>query len=78
MLANTPSTAISGIHVFRDPEINGSTAFTEAERDALGITGLLPAGVERPKDLEAFLASKLYKAERPNFMAAAARAGGAA
>jgi len=31
-----------GIDVLRDPEINKSTAFTEAEKEALGIVGLLP------------------------------------
>src|SRR6202790_3164216 len=31
-----------GIDVFREPEINKSTAFTEAEKEALGIIGLVP------------------------------------
>ena len=31
-----------GIDVLREPEINKSTAFTEAEKQALGIIGLLP------------------------------------
>jgi malate dehydrogenase (oxaloacetate-decarboxylating)(NADP+) len=31
----------------RDPQLNKSTAFTEAEREALGLTGLLPAAVDR-------------------------------
>jgi malate dehydrogenase (oxaloacetate-decarboxylating)(NADP+) len=35
-----------GIDVLRDPRINKATAFTEAEREALGLTGLLPAGVD--------------------------------
>lgn len=35
-----------GIDVLRDPEINKSIAFTEAERDALGLTGLLPSGCD--------------------------------
>jgi malate dehydrogenase (oxaloacetate-decarboxylating)(NADP+) len=34
-----------GIDVLRDPRINKSTAFTEAEREALELTGLLPSGV---------------------------------
>ena len=35
-----------GIELLRDPQRNKSTAFTEAEREALGLTGLLPSGVE--------------------------------
>jgi malate dehydrogenase (oxaloacetate-decarboxylating)(NADP+) len=35
-----------GIDLLRDSEINKSTAFTEAEREALGLTGLLPSGVD--------------------------------
>jgi len=35
-----------GIDVLQDPEINKSTAFTEAEREALGLTGLLPSGID--------------------------------
>ena len=35
-----------GIDVLRDPTLNKSTAFTEGEREALGLTGLLPSGVD--------------------------------
>jgi malate dehydrogenase (oxaloacetate-decarboxylating)(NADP+) len=35
-----------GIEVLHDPEINESTAFGEAERESLGLTGLLPAGID--------------------------------
>ena len=35
-----------GIDLLHDPRRNKSTAFTEAERDALGLTGLLPSGVD--------------------------------
>jgi malate dehydrogenase (oxaloacetate-decarboxylating)(NADP+) len=35
-----------GIDLLRDPQLNRSTAFTAAEREALGLTGLLPAAVD--------------------------------
>src|SRR5215471_13332332 len=35
-----------GIEILHDPELNKSTAFTEAERQALGLVGLLPDGTE--------------------------------
>ncbi len=35
----------TGINLLRDPILNKGTAFTEAERDALGLHGLLPACV---------------------------------
>ena len=43
------STSLSGkrgIDILHDPQLNKSTAFTNEERDALGLTGLLPAGVD--------------------------------
>jgi malate dehydrogenase (oxaloacetate-decarboxylating)(NADP+) len=32
----------TGVHLLHDPTLNKGTAFTEAERDALGLRGLLP------------------------------------
>jgi malate dehydrogenase (oxaloacetate-decarboxylating)(NADP+) len=46
MIASQPFVANRGIELLRDPEHNKSTAFTEAEREELGLTGLLPAGVD--------------------------------
>jgi malate dehydrogenase (oxaloacetate-decarboxylating)(NADP+) len=46
MIASQPFVANRGIELLRDPERNKSTAFTEAEREELGLTGLLPAGVD--------------------------------
>src|ERR1700761_3622375 len=38
-----------GIDLLRDPQLNKSTAFTESQRETLGLTGLLPSGVESEK-----------------------------
>ena len=40
-----PSWFPRGLTLLRDPTLNKSTAFTAAERDALGLTGLLPPRV---------------------------------
>jgi malate dehydrogenase (oxaloacetate-decarboxylating)(NADP+) len=40
-----PSDAPRGLALLRDPLLNKGTAFTEAERDALGLRGFLPAHV---------------------------------
>ena len=36
------TTTKQGIELLRDPSLNKSTAFTEAEKQALGIVGLVP------------------------------------
>ncbi len=35
-----------GLALLRDPRLNKSTAFTEAERQALGLVGLVPEGID--------------------------------
>ena len=40
-----------GMEILHDPTLNKSTAFTEAEREALGIVGLVP-DVTEPEDLQ--------------------------
>jgi malate dehydrogenase (oxaloacetate-decarboxylating)(NADP+) len=42
MLASYTGTGNRGIEVLHDPRINKSTGFTEAERQALGLVGLVP------------------------------------
>jgi len=66
-----PSDQPRGMALLRDPLLNKGTAFTEAERDALGLRGLLPAHVlsmdeqvarvmtnlrDLPSDLEKYIA----------------------
>jgi malate dehydrogenase (oxaloacetate-decarboxylating)(NADP+) len=46
MTGTRPSVGKRGIDLLHDPQLNKSTAFTEAEREALGLTGLLPAAVD--------------------------------
>jgi malate dehydrogenase (oxaloacetate-decarboxylating)(NADP+) len=54
MTASTATKTASGkrgVDVLHDPSLNKSTAFTEAERQALGLAGLVPDGTE-PEDLQ--------------------------
>src|SRR6266566_3748847 len=40
------TTTLRGTALLRDPQLNKSTAFTEAEREALGLVGLVPEGID--------------------------------
>ena len=40
------TTTLRGLALLRDPQLNKSTAFTESEREALGLLGLLPEGID--------------------------------
>ena len=46
---NYMSTNKRGMDLLQDPTLNKSTAFTEAEKQALGIVGLVPDVVHRIK-----------------------------
>jgi malate dehydrogenase (oxaloacetate-decarboxylating)(NADP+) len=53
MATNTPAgkpALLRGIALLRDPALNKGTAFTEKERDALGLRGLLPPHVWSQED----------------------------
>src|SRR5450631_77372 len=51
-----PSESPRGMALLRDPLLNKGTAFTEAERDALGLRGFLPAHVlSMPEQVERVL-----------------------
>ncbi len=45
-MMKTPEVNPHGYMHLNDPHLNKGTAFTHQERDALGITGLLPDAVE--------------------------------
>jgi DNA-binding response OmpR family regulator len=49
-----------GIELLHDPSLNKSTAFTEAEKQALGIAGLVP-DVTETEDVQLSLTSKEFK-----------------
>src|ERR1700756_1444997 len=70
MSASNTGTGKRGIDLLHDPRLNKSTGFTEAERQALGLVGLVPAVTEsietqlarvlqqlesKPTDLERFI-----------------------
>ena len=42
---STPAYSPHGLALLRDPLLNKGTAFTEEEREALGLRGFLPAAV---------------------------------
>src|SRR5215471_17402132 len=45
------ASAKRGIDILQDPSLNKATAFTEAEKDALGIVGLVPE-ITETEDLQ--------------------------
>ncbi len=52
------NTIPKGVSLLRDPRLNKSTAFSEAERQALGLVGLVPEGID---DEEAQIQRTLFQ-----------------
>src|ERR1041385_5131077 len=51
-----------GLEVLHDPKLNKGTAFTEAERDLLGLRGLLPARLQtQPEQMRRVLVNLARK-----------------
>ncbi|MFO0997424.1 MAG: NAD-dependent malic enzyme [Alphaproteobacteria bacterium] len=48
-MSTTGTGSLRGVEILRDPRLNRSTAFTEAEREALGLIGFLPEGIDSPE-----------------------------
>ena len=42
IVGSSEAAGVRGVGVLRDPALNKGTAFTEVERDALNLRGLLP------------------------------------
>jgi malate dehydrogenase (oxaloacetate-decarboxylating)(NADP+) len=49
---NKLSALYQGVKILHDPIRNKGTAFTEADREALNLTGLLPPRVHSPAEQE--------------------------
>ena len=55
----------SGVHLLRDPALNKGTAFSDEERDALGLRGLLPPHVCSPEEQLARVLENLRRKSAP-------------
>ncbi len=68
MAADSPAVRSAiprGVALLRDPTLNKGTAFTDAERDALGLRGLLPAHVCTLADQQARVLENLRRLHEP-------------
>ena len=52
---DSPASGHFGISVLHDPSLNKGTAFTEEERDALGLRGLLPTSHTQEEQVQRVL-----------------------
>ena len=59
-----PSAMPTGFALLHDPLLNRGTAFTEKERDALGLRGLLPPHVHTQEEQARRVLTNLRKALR--------------
>lgn len=59
--ANTIQDLPRGVDLLRDPMLNRGTAFSEAERDALGLQGLLPPRVATQEEQESRILENLRR-----------------
>jgi len=64
-VSNDPVTMRRGLDVLRDPLLNKGTAFTEKERDALGLRGFLPAHVNSQDEQAERVLQSLRKLSDP-------------
>jgi malate dehydrogenase (oxaloacetate-decarboxylating)(NADP+) len=54
-----------GVHILHDPRLNKGTAFTELEREALGLRGLLPPRVFTQDEQERRILANLRRLDSP-------------
>jgi len=64
-VSNNPATMPRGLDVLRDPLLNRGTAFTEKERDALGLRGFLPPHVSSQDEQAERVLQNLRKLSDP-------------
>ena len=65
MSASNTGTRKRGIEVLYDPKLNKSTGFTEAERQTLGLVGLVPDLTEFDRDFSSTVSCSSSKTSLP-------------
>jgi malate dehydrogenase (oxaloacetate-decarboxylating)(NADP+) len=64
-MASASLAGLSGVALLRDPALNKGTAFTDLERDKLGLRGLLPPHVASQAEQEGRVLENLRKLREP-------------